>query len=164
MISIPVAFETVLKPIIFTDTKTAKDKRKSNITKNQILRDRLNILVYQNNIKFKYVVWDTWYSSSQNMDFVVKDIKRHFLSPIKKNRNIALTLKDKLAGNWIPVSSLDIKQEEVCEVWIKRVSFPVILKNILYKQRYFKGVLYLVSDDTTLDYRQIIKIYKKRWN
>ncbi len=163
-ISIPVAFEPVFKTILYTDPKTGKEKRKSEVTKNELVRMRLKILVFQNRVKFEYVTWDTWYSSAENMEFVVTDLERHFVSAIKDNRLVALTEEDKLAGNWKQVSSLDLKPGQVCEVWVKGVSFPVVLaKQVFINKDGSTGVLHLVSDDTTLNYEQITTIYKKRW-
>ncbi len=163
-VSIPVAFEPVFKPIIYTDSKTGKEKRKSEITKNELVRQRLKVLVSQNHVKFKYVTWDTWFSSAENMEFVVKIIKRHFVSALKENRLVALSEEDKLAGNWRNVSSLDIEPEQVCKVWLKGVSFPVNLtKQVFTNIDDSCGTLYLVSDDTELNYKQMTTIYKKRW-
>ncbi len=162
--SIPVAFEPIFKTITFKDPKTDKEKRKSAITKNEIVRNRLKTLVFHNNVKFSYITWDTWFSSSENMEFVVKDIKRHFVSAIKENRLVATSKKDKLAGNWQQVSSLDIKPGQVCKVWMKGVDFPVILtKKVFTNVDESTGVLYMVSDDTNLNYEQMTTIYQKRW-
>lgn len=163
-VTIPVAFEPVFKTIPYIDKKTGKKKRKSEISKNELVRQRLKTLVFQNQVKFKYVTWDTWFSSAENMEFVVGDLKRHFVSAIKENRLVALSLEDKLAGKWQQVSSLDIEPGTVREVWIKGVSFPVILaKQVFTNTDETTGVLYLVSDDITLTYEQITTIYKKRW-
>ncbi len=163
-VTIPIAFEPVFKTITYIDEKTGKEKRKSEITKNELVRQRLKVLVFQNQVKFKYVTWDTWFSSAANMGFVVNDLQRHFVSAIKENRLVALSKEDKLAGKWQQVSSLDIKPGEVREVWIKGVSFPVILaKQVFTNMDDSTGVLYLVSDDRMLNYEQITTIYKKRW-
>ena len=52
--SIPVAYELVSKTEIYQDKKTGKYKRKSKISKNEQVRARLKVLVYQNQLKFKY--------------------------------------------------------------------------------------------------------------
>ena len=57
-ISIPVAFELVSKTELYQHKKTGKYKRKSKISKNEQVRERLKILVHQNQLKFKYVLWD----------------------------------------------------------------------------------------------------------
>ncbi len=163
-VSIPVAFEPVFKTKTYVDQTTGKEKRKSETTKNELLRNRLNILVFQNQIKFNYVLWDTWYSSAENMEFVVNDLKRHFVCAIKDNRTVALSEQDKLAGKFQQVSTLDLKPGQTRLVWIKGVNFPVILARQIYTNIDGSvGVLHLVSSDTTLNYEQITTIYKKRW-
>ncbi len=163
-VSIPVAFEPVFKPIVYTDSKTGKEKRKSEVTKNELLRERLRILVHQNKVKFEYVTWDTWYASAENMKCVAIELKRHFVSAIKNNRLVALSEDDKLAGNWNQISSLNLKPSQICKVWIKGVPFPVILtKQVFTNKDGSTGVLHLVTDDITLSYKQIKAIYKKRW-
>ncbi len=162
--SIPVAFEPVFKTIKYIDPKTGKEKRKSAKTKNELLRERLKTLVDQNHIKFRYVLWDTWYSAAENMKFVVNDLHRHFVGAIKDNRTVALSEQDKEAGKFKQVSTLDIKPGEVRLVWIKEVDFPVVLAKQVYTNLDDStGVLYLVSSDTNLNYKQITTIYKKRW-
>lgn len=162
-VSIPIAFETVFKTIKFTDSN-GKEKRKSPVTKNEMVRRRLKILVFQNQVKFKYITWDTWFSSAENMKFTVNELKRHFVSAIKDNRLIALSKEDKLAGKWEQVSSLELKPGQTYKAWIKGVPFPIILaKQVFTNKDGSTGVLFLVSDDTTLTFEQITTIYKKRW-
>lgn len=163
-VSIPVAFEPVFKTKTFIDQTSGKEKRKSETTKNELLRNRLKILVFQNRIKFRYALWDTWYSSAENMEFVVNDLKRHFVCAIKENRTVALSQQDKFAGKFQQVSTLDLKPGQTCLVWLKEVNFPVILaKQVFTNIDGSSGVLNLVSSDTSLIYEQITTIYKKRW-
>lgn len=68
-VSLPIAFELVKKPIQFSDLKTRKQKRKSEITKNEMLRDMLKTC-QQNQVKWRYLLADSWFSSSENMKFV----------------------------------------------------------------------------------------------
>ena len=57
VISLPVAFELVAKTDVVPDPKTGKSKRKSPVSKNELVRERLKILVQHNRLKFKYVLW-----------------------------------------------------------------------------------------------------------
>ena len=52
--SLPVAFELVKKPTRFCDLKTKKEKRKSEVTKNEQLREMLKTCC-QNQLKWRYV-------------------------------------------------------------------------------------------------------------
>jgi len=85
---IPVSFELVRKTKTVIDKKTNKEKRISEKTKNEQYREMLKVCV-KNNIKFKYVLNDVWYASSDNMMLIKKELKKDFIMPIKTNRKIA---------------------------------------------------------------------------
>ena len=90
---IPVSFDLVHKTKIVVDEKTKKEKRISDETKNEKYRKMLKVCV-KNSLKFKYVLNDVWYASSENMMLVKEGLKKDFIMPIKTNRKIALSKKD----------------------------------------------------------------------
>ena len=100
-ISIPAAFEVIAKTEQYLDVKTDKIKRRSPIKKNEMVRQRLRTLVQLNRLKFKYVVWDTWFSAKENFEFVHFDLKKYFVGALKSNRKVALSKEDKLQGKFI---------------------------------------------------------------
>ncbi len=104
-VSIPVAFESFCKPEIYTDKKNGKLKRKSKITKNQIVRDRLQILVHQNQIPFSYVNGILVFFLCK-YDICCSRAETSFCLPYQKELQIAVSLEDKLAGHWQSVSSM----------------------------------------------------------
>ena len=61
-VSIPVAFEIIKKPIQFTNLVTRKVKRKSKITKNELMREMI-LTAVKNQLKFKYVLMDSWFGA-----------------------------------------------------------------------------------------------------
>jgi hypothetical protein len=65
-ISIPVAFELIRKPLEYCDLKTHKRKRASLVTKNELMRAMLEVCV-KNQLKFRFVLFDIWFSSKENM-------------------------------------------------------------------------------------------------
>lgn len=161
--SIPVTYQIVSKTKLVIDEKTGKEKRKSPKSKNEHFREMISTSK-QNEIKFKYVISDVWYSSSENMMFIKKNIKREFVMPLKSNRKIALTKSDKLMGKYQEVSSLQIEQNTVKEIYLEGVDFPMILiKQVFTNGDGSTGILYLISSDLTIDYTQVTTIYKKRW-
>lgn len=81
----------------------------------------------KNNIKFKYMLNDLWYASSDNMMLVKTELKKDFIMPIKTNRKIALSKKDKLSGKYVTVNTLELKESQQKEIYIEGVSFPLIL-------------------------------------
>jgi hypothetical protein len=160
---IPVTFDLVRKTKTVLDEKTKKEKRISEKTKNEQYREMLKVCV-KNNIKFKYVLNDVWYASSENMMLVKKELKIDFVMPIKTNRKIALNEKDKLSGKYVTVSTLELKENQKQEIYLEGVNFPVLLiKQISKNGDGSQGILYLVSSDLTLAYGQITTIYHKRW-
>ena len=162
-VNIPVAFEIIKKTVPFCDLKTRREKRKSEITKNELMRDMLKVCV-ANKLLFKYVLADSWFSSKENMNFIKLDLHKDFLMPIKSNRTLAISMENKQKGCFVRVDSLLLENNPIT-VYLKGVKFPVTLwKQVFTNKDGSKGVLYLVSSDIHLPYDQITTIYKKRWN
>jgi len=160
---IPVTFDLVRKTKTVVDEKTKKEKRISEETKNEKYQRMLKACV-KNNIKFNYVLNDVWYASSENMMLVKEKLKKDFIMPIKTNRKIALSQKDKLSGKYVTVSTLELKENTQQEIYLEGVSFPLlVIKQVFKNADGSEGVLYLVSSDLTLTYEQITTIYHKRW-
>ena len=55
--TIPLAFEIVRKDIPYIDEKTGKQKRRSSVNKNQMVRDIFTRIV-KNQVRFRYVLAD----------------------------------------------------------------------------------------------------------
>jgi len=162
-IRLPVTFDLVRKPKIILDKKTGKEKRISEKTKNEQYRQMLNTCI-KNKIKFSYVLNDVWYASSENMMFVKEENKKDFIMPIKTNRKIALSKRDKLNGKYVTVSELELKEGITYKIYLEAVEFQLLLiKQIFKNDDSSQGVLYLVSSDLTLTYDNIITIYQRRW-
>jgi hypothetical protein len=83
-ITIPVAFELIRKPIEYCDLKTRKLKRASLYTKNELMRKMVLVCV-QNKLKFRFVLFDTWFSSKENMCYIKKDLVKDFICSLKGN-------------------------------------------------------------------------------
>lgn len=162
-VTIPATFDLVRKIKTVKDEKTKKEKRVSEKTKNEQYRDMLKV-IYKNNIKFKYVLNDVWYASSENMKFIKQELKKEFIMPIKTNRKVALSKDDKISGKYVTVNTLNLKENTSQEIYLEGVSFPLLLVEQAFKNGdETEGVLYLVSSDLTLTYKSITSIYQKRW-
>jgi hypothetical protein len=101
-VSLPVAFELIRKTVLETDPKTGKDKWVCPKTKNEMATEMV-AAVKSKHIRFKYVLANVWFSSSQNMVFIKDKAKKEFLFPLKSNRRVALSEEDKNRGagsNW----------------------------------------------------------------
>jgi hypothetical protein len=162
-ITIPVAFALIRKPVMFSDLKTRKVKRKSLETKNELMRDMLRVCL-QNQLKFRYVLFDMWFSSKENMLFIKKTMGKEFVCGVKKNRLVAISEEDAQAKRFIRIEDLDWSEEMVFTVWLKDVPFAVHLVRQTYENKDGStGTLYLVSSDTTFSREVLLSVYQKRW-
>jgi len=164
-ISIPLAFEIVKKTESWFDKKSGKVKRRSPIKKNEIVRERLRTLHHMNKVKFRYVLWDSWFSSKDNLDFVHRELQKYFVAAIKSNRLVALKApKDNLNREYYRVDQLDFQKASTITVWLKGLDFPVTLcKQIFTNKDGSKGELYLVTNDLQLSEHDIAATYHQRW-
>lgn len=162
--ALPVAFDLVTKMEAYVDEKTGDLRRKSSISKNERYRRLLRIVVH-NQIKFRYVVNDSWYSSADNMKMVKRDLKREFVMPLKSNRKVALAREEKARGQYKAVSQLELPLDAALEVWLEEVDFPLLLtKQVFTNDDLSEGVLYLVTSDMTLPFDRIQQLYQRRWS
>jgi hypothetical protein len=162
-VSLPVAFDLVTKTELYTDAKTGKQKRRSTLTKNARYRMLLQLCVH-NQLQFRYVLNDSWYASSDNMNFIHEDVKKEFVMPLKANRKVALSEADLQAGRYVTVSSLDLPEGEPRLIWLEDVNFPLLLaKQVFINDDGSRGTLYLVTSDLTLTYEQMTSLYQKRF-
>jgi len=158
--SMPVGYELVRKTKIVVNKKTGKKQRKSPVTKQAYYRNLIQKAV-ENNVDFKYVLNDSWFSSSENMNFVKKQNKE-FIMPLKRNRKIALSKQDKALGKFVGIDS--VRPGENAQVWLEGVDFPLRFTRQVFKNGGgVTGILYLVSSDIELTNEQILTIYKRRW-
>lgn len=161
-VSIPVAFEIVRKPIQFSDIKTKKVKRKSEITKNKLMREMI-LTAVKNQIKFKYVLMDSWFGAKENFEFITK-YKKEFISAIKSNRLIALSLEDKKQGKFIRVDELELSDKQSIRGYLKGYDKEILLvRRVFTNKDRSSGVLNLVCSEITLDGDSVSTIYEKRW-
>lgn len=164
-LNVPLAWDTVRKTEKYICEKTGKQKRKSPVTKNELMRKQLKRLVIDNQVKFGYVLFDSWFSSVENLCFI-NDLEKKFICALKANRLVALSEQDKENGRFSQVSELEINDNECIAVWLKGISFPLKLVKQVFKNGgcSSEGVLFLLTNDIGLTADQMTSIYKKRWN
>jgi hypothetical protein len=162
--SLPVGFSIVAKTEYYTDKKDGKQKRRSPISKNEYYRELLRA-VKGNQIPFKYVLSDVWYSAADNRMFIKHDLKKDCLMPLKANRKVALSEQAKRDGQWARIDSLTLEPNTTQEIYLESVDFPLLLvKQVFANEDGSLGIVYLVSGDTSLTFDGITTIYHKRWN
>lgn len=163
-ISLPVGFDVIAKTETYMDKKDGKSKRRSPISKNELYQVLLRQAV-QNQIPFRYVLNDVWYSSADNMKFVKNSLKKDFLMPLKANRKVAVGLDAKLHRHFVRVDSFALEPHTRLEVYLEGVDFPLFLvKQIFANKDGSTGVQYLVTSDAQLAADEITTLYQKRWN
>lgn len=163
-ISLPVGFEIIAKTETYIDPKDGKQKRRSPVTKNEIYQSLLRHAV-QNQIPFRYVLNDIWYSSADNMKFVKHSLKKDFIMPLKGNRKVAVGLAAKLHGQFVRLDTLTLEPHARLEVYLEGVDFPLFfVKQIFANKDGSTGVQYLVTSDAQLSFDEITRLYQKRWN
>lgn len=162
-VSLPVAFELVHKPHLYCDLATRQVKRKSEETKNDMLRRMLKAC-RQNQLKYRYVLADSWFSAQENLAFVRHDLDKHFVVALKSNRTLALTLEDKKEGRFVRIDQLIWQEQKSVMAWLKGLDFPVQLsRQVFTNQDGSTGILYLACSDLDCDPAAIEAIYQKRW-
>jgi hypothetical protein len=160
--SIPVAFELVKKPIQYCDMVTRKLKRKSEKTKNELMREMIAACV-QNTLKFRFVLMDSWFSSEENFDFI-RGKEKHFIAALKDNRLVARSEEDRKKKRFVRVDELEFPEQTAVQGWLKGYAQAVLLvRQVFTNKDGSTGILHLVCSDITCDYNDITTRYKKRW-
>lgn len=161
-VSIPVAFEVVRKPIEFCDIATRRVKRASEVTKNELMREMIGSCV-GNELKFRYVLMDSWFAAKENFEYIVKKNK-HFIAALKDNRLVALSEQDRAQGCFVRVDTLQLTDKQAVRGWLKGFTDEVlIVRRVFTNKGASMGLLNLVCSDLTLDGDRVATIYKKRW-
>ena len=159
--SIPLSFE-IIKKYQYCEIETRKVKRKAVITKNELMRSMI-LTAVKNQVKFKYVLMDTWFGAKENFEFIAKHNKE-FISAIKSNRLIALTLEDKHQGNFVRVDELELSDKQSIRGYLRGYDKEILLvRRIFTNKNGSIGILNLVCSDLTLNGDSISTIYEKRW-
>ena len=162
-VSLPVGFHLIAKTEKYLDPKTQKEKRRSPVSKNELCRELIT-QAGANHIPFRFVVFDTWFASAENMVFIKYAQHRDFICPVKTNRKVALSLADKQQGRYLRVDTLVLEENLPREVYLEGVDFPLVLvKQVFTNEDGSCGILYLVSSDTTLSFADLTTSYQKRW-
>jgi transposase len=116
-----------------------------------------------NQVKFRYILADTWYSSAENMRFIEKR-RKVFIFELKENRLITESEKKRNLGAFERLDQSRIPDGTPVKVWIKDLEFPVLLfKQVFTNKDGSTGTRYLVSNNLTLSDVQFMTLYKKRW-
>ena len=164
-ISLPVGYEIVTKSEKEYDEKKKKWVKKSKFTKNEIMRDKLEILHFHNQLKYRYILMDKWFASVENLVFINDVIKKKFVCPLKKNRKVALSKEDKDNGKYVSIATVDMGDCSSRLVYLEGYENTLkITKQVSKDGDDDESIyLYLVTNDIDLTTDKILEIYKRRW-
>lgn len=162
-IALPVTFETVSNTKTYIDKKTSKEKRKSELTKNERYRQMIQA-TSKNKIPLAYVLNDLWFASAENMRFVKLDLKKEFIMTLKSNRKVALSEDDKSNGMYQRIDQLELPERAIQTIYLDRVPLSLhLVRQVFTNEDGSTGMRFLVTSDLTLNAGRIITIYQKRW-
>jgi len=162
-VSLPVGFQIIAKTEQYVDPESKEERRRSPVSKNTYYQHLLQACI-KNTIPFRYILNDVWYASAENMMFVRYTLKKHFVMPLKSNRKVALSKAEKRQGKYQSVDTVAMKEHSTKEIYLEGVDFPLVLmKQVFENEDGSRGVLYLVTNHTTLTYEQITTLYRTRW-
>lgn len=162
-VSIPVAFELVRKPIRYCDLKTRKERRCSEVTKNEQMRAMVDACLH-NQLKFAWVLADIWFASTENMEHIKQTWKKDFIMALKSNRLVALSEADRKKKRYTRLDQLEWPEQEAITGWLKGLDFPVRLARQVFKNKDgSEGILHLACSKLDAEWDEITTTYQKRW-
>ena len=163
IVRIPTGFKIIAKTEEYIDEKSGEKKRKSPETKNEMMKEMIQRHI-QNQVKFRYILADTWYSSAENMRFISKRGKI-FIFELKDNRLVTDSERKRNQGAFERLNQIGIPEGRGVKVWIKDLEFPVkIFKQVFRNKDGSTGQRFLVTNELTLTDEQYRTLYKKRWS
>lgn len=159
---IPIFQEIITKDIKFTD-KDGKVKRKSSISKNQLFQDNFNS-VMRNHIQLEAVVFDIWFGSVDNFNFI-HNHKQKYICPLKSNRRLALSLGEKKKGRWYNLEEVSnqLETQKTLQIWLEGATHYSYLTKQVFSQEDAEITMFLITNDANFIRTQIHEIYQKRW-
>lgn len=159
-VSVPLSIQMVNKELVF-NKKKGKEAWKVIENKNEIFRAMVQRLTRSKTVD--YVLCDSWYSSKENMNYLVAECETNFIMALKSNRGVACNQKEAKAGNFKPLQDRKLGKG-VVKVYLKGVDFPLlVVKKVFKNEDGSSGTLYLATSDLELSYEQILQLYKRRW-
>jgi hypothetical protein len=163
-VSLPVTYELIRKPILFSEVKTRRVKRKSLVTKNEQMRAMLRVCQH-NRLLYRYGLADSWFSAKDHLTFIRQPLNKHFVVALKSNRTVALNYEQKRQGAFSRIDACALPEHHPVQGWIKGLDFPVLLlRQVFTNQDGSTGTLYLACSDLTCEGTTLETIYQKRWN
>ena len=67
--TIPICYGVIHKEVYYSDLETQRTRRRSGVTKNELMR-KLILWAKIRQVKFRYIMADSWYGTKENMNFI----------------------------------------------------------------------------------------------
>ncbi len=163
-VSVPINAHLVEKTEGYLDATTGQTKYRSAVRKNGITRAML-LLAGSQNIQYRYFLADSWFSSAETMNFLAKDLSKHYIMAVESSRTVALSEREKFNGQFHRLDELSYPEDGCLRgVYLRSVKHPVtVLRQVFTNKDGSHGILYMVSNDIELTADRMLTIYKKRW-
>lgn len=125
-----------------------------NKNKNQLFREMLKRAVNKG-FSPLYVLFDTWYSSIENLKFI-RSLKLKFICSVACNRKVSVT-----QGIYVSVQDLKLTKKQVMKVWLKEFGFVLVCKIVAADG----SETHLITNDLSLtDRDEFIGHFDQRWD
>ena len=129
-------------------------KENDDKTKNDHFQDML-IRAKRRGFKPKFVLFDSWYSSVENLKLIVKKLEWHFIANLKSNRKVSVT-----KGIYVSIADLNLTNKQVRKVWLKEYGYILVCKLVASNG----DITYLATNDLALtDYGDFTNHFRHRW-
>ena len=159
-VNVPMSLQVVEKDLVYNQNSEVWEWQIKR-SKNELFQQMVEKLTQSRRVD--YVLSDSWYSSKDNMRYVVEGCETDFITVLKSNRLAAHSEKDAQKGNFKPIEKLKLGKRAV-KLYLKGLDFPVLVVKKTFKHgRKSSGTLYLATSDLQLGYEDIFSLYKRRW-
>ena len=156
------AYEIIRKPIVFKDENTGRLKRRSEVSKNELMCRMLQVC--QQNRRSIAMFWQTVGFRPKSLSFIRQGLGKEFIIALQIQQTAASNYEAKLQGGFHRIDTLDLPEGQPVRGWLRGLDFPVLLLRQVFKNRDGSaGTLYLAGSDLDGEGETIKAIYQKRW-
>lgn len=122
--SVPLSLRLVEKEWVWNVKKSAAEWQ-IKTSKNELFCEMAGRLTRSRAVD--YILADSWYSSKDNMKYVVEECETHFIMALKSNRLTARSEKDAAKGNFKSLEEQKLGKRAV-KLYLKGLDFPVLVE------------------------------------
>ncbi|MCP4486359.1 MAG: IS701 family transposase, partial [Gammaproteobacteria bacterium] len=163
-VSVPAAFESIPGPVRHGDPGTRREKRRSEVAKNEMLRSMFDTRM-KNKIKFSWTLFGSRFGSVENTEHVRLEHTGEFIGALKSGRLAALTGEDRKDRRFTRTDQLKRSEREAVAGRLKGLSFPVRPARLIFTDRDGSaGALYPARSRRAADRNTVATVRKKRRN